>query len=280
MRMLVLGTAAAVCLAAVAFGNPMSPGHMQVAQAQQSGTQTGSQGGMQTGSQGGMQTGSQGGRQSGTTQSSNRQSENASPNARGNSGEMRASAKGGTGERTSSGVSAGGRTSTRASVGVRGESDRVTTRRTGRHAAGARVDEDEGTVVTRSRSRRDLCAEPSTTRHGARYYAECDTVGVRHRHGGVAVEESGSVRTGIRGRTSTRATVGTSNRRENITTSSQGGTRSSTTSGQGGAHQSMQGRAGAASTAGNQGSAGKQSVETNGRSAGSQSTSGARGSHQ
>jgi hypothetical protein len=239
MRILavILGTAAAIAVAAPVSADPAA-GRVQLAQAQDSGAQSGSGMGV-------SQQGSAGNRDSGAATS--RGSEGGNAATRGSEGGAAASQNSGGGRATMRSETGSSRTTIRARSG----GARVAVGGSSRRAIGVRsATSDDAVIIKRKKARRYVYSEPSTVvirkkrRHYTTYQEPSSAVIVKKRRAGVAVGGGVSTRTTVRSRTST-TVGGSSTTRERV---GAGANVRERTSGQGnagaGAGQSTEGRAG------------------------------------
>jgi hypothetical protein len=191
---MILGAAAVIAVAAPVAADPAT-GRLQLAQAQDSGSQSGaSTGARQQGSSGMSQQGSGGQREGG-------------------SATTRQSSGGG------AAVNQTQRSSSRTSVRERSEG--VAVRGGSRTTVGVRSGASDDVIVHRKKARRYVYSEPSTTvvkkkKRFVRYHEEPSSVVIHKRRAGVAVDSGVSTRTSVRSRTST-AVSGSSTKRTGAT---------------------------------------------------------------
>jgi hypothetical protein len=199
MRILAVmfGAAAVLAVAAPVAADPAT-GRLQLAQAQDSGSQSGSSTGARQQGSSGSQQGSSGLSQQG----SGGQRESGSATTRQSSG------SGAAVNQTQRGTS---RTS------VRERSEGVAVRGGGRTTVGVRSGASDDVIIHRKKARRYVYHEPSTTivrkkKRYVRYHDEPSSVMIHKRRTGVAVGGGSSTRTTVRSRTSTTVGGGSSTR--------------------------------------------------------------------
>jgi hypothetical protein len=194
------GAAAVLAVAAPVAADPAT-GRLQLAQAQDSGSQSGS-------STGARQQGSSGGQQG----SSGMSQQGSGGQREGGSATNRQSSGGAAVNQTQRGTS---RTS------VRERSEGVAVRGGSRTTVGVRSGASDDVIIHRKKARRYVYHEPSTTivrkkKRYVRYHDEPSSVMIHKRRTGVAVGGGSSTRTTVRSRTSTTTVGGGSSTRESV----------------------------------------------------------------